>query len=54
MKSGTRNFNPFSIMVLLTAVLLIFSAAFPVPASALTEVEVNPVDTPGRGSRVDR
>lgn len=46
MISGTRNFNPFSIMVLLTAALLIFSAAFPAPASALTEVEVNPVDTP--------
>lgn len=42
---GTRNFKPFSILALL-AVLLIFSATFPVPASALTEVEVTPVNTP--------
>lgn len=42
---GIRNFKLFSILVLLTT-LLIFSAAFPAPASALTEVEVNPVNTP--------
>ncbi|AKB32856.1 hypothetical protein MSSIH_2166 [Methanosarcina siciliae HI350] len=40
-----RNFKPFSILALLTT-LLIFSAAFPVPASALTEVEVTPINTP--------
>ncbi|KKG11089.1 sulfatase-like hydrolase/transferase [Methanosarcina sp. 2.H.A.1B.4] len=42
---GIRNFKLFPILVLLTT-LLIFSAVFPVPASALTEVEVNPVNTP--------
>jgi bisphosphoglycerate-independent phosphoglycerate mutase (AlkP superfamily) len=46
MMSVTRNFNPFLILVLLTAALLIFSVVFPAPASALTEIEVNPVDTP--------
>ena len=43
---GILNFKLFSILVLLTATLLIFSAAFSAPASALTEVEVNPVNTP--------
>jgi len=45
MMPETRNFKPFSILALLTT-LLIFSAAFPAPASALTEVEVTPVKTP--------
>jgi bisphosphoglycerate-independent phosphoglycerate mutase (AlkP superfamily) len=44
--SGTRNFKPFSFLVLLAAALLIFFATFPAPAFALTEVEVNSVNTP--------
>lgn len=43
--TGIRNSKPFSILALLTT-LLILSAAFSVPASALTEVEVTPVNTP--------
>jgi 2,3-bisphosphoglycerate-independent phosphoglycerate mutase len=45
MMSGARNLKPFS-LVLLTVILLISSAAFSLPACALTEVEVNPVNTP--------
>lgn len=43
---GTRNIKPFSILVLLTLTLLACSATFPLPAFALTEIEVNPVNTP--------
>jgi bisphosphoglycerate-independent phosphoglycerate mutase (AlkP superfamily) len=46
MTHGARNFKPFPILILLTASLLILSAALPVPSSALTEVEINPVNTP--------
>lgn len=42
---GVRNFKLFPVLALLTT-LLIFSAAYPVPASALTEIEVSPVNTP--------
>lgn len=46
MISGIRNLKPFSILVFLTITLLTCSAAFPLPAFALTEIEVNPVNTP--------
>lgn len=46
MISGTRNFKTLSFLVLLTITLLIFYTAFPVPACALTEIEVSPVNTP--------
>jgi len=46
MISGTRNLKPFSILVLFTITLLACSATFPLPAFALTEMEVNPVNTP--------
>ena len=46
MTDRARNFKPFFIFILLTAGLLILLAALPVTSSALTEVEVNPVNTP--------
>jgi hypothetical protein len=46
MTDSARNFKPFFIFILLTAGLLILLAALPVTSSALTEVEVNPVNTP--------
>ena len=46
MMFGTRNLKPFSTLILLTVILLLFSVAFSLPACALTEVEVNPVNTP--------
>lgn len=46
MMSGTRNIKLFSIMALLTVTMLTFFSLFPYPSCALTEVEVNSVNTP--------
>lgn len=46
MMPGARNFKPLFTLVLLTATLLTFFSALPLPAAALTEVEVSPVNTP--------
>lgn len=46
MMPGARNFKLFITLILLTATLLTIFAALPVPTSALTEVEVSPVNTP--------
>lgn len=45
MKCGVRRPRQFSILFLLTIILIFFSV-FSVPACALTEIEVNPVNTP--------
>jgi len=48
MMPGARNFKPFSALFFRVFFLVILFAflAFPSPASALTEMEVNPVNTP--------
>jgi bisphosphoglycerate-independent phosphoglycerate mutase (AlkP superfamily) len=44
MISGTKRFKPLSSLIYLAILLFFFT--FPSPVSALTEVEVNPVNTP--------
>lgn len=45
MISGAQNFKPLQVLVILIT-LLVFSAAFSVPASGITEIEVSPINTP--------
>ncbi|WP_410510066.1 alkaline phosphatase family protein [Methanosarcina hadiensis] len=46
MTDGTQSIKSFSVLILLTVTLLTFFSLFPTPACALTEVEVNSVNTP--------
>lgn len=42
----TRNLKVLSTLIILTVAILILLATLPVPASSLTEIEINPVNTP--------